>query len=123
MSVTLVDSSLGGQDILGAMSDTTEMVNLMEHAADLLSTSIAQLGRWTGGDAALQTDRTSAIAAAAYARGVLQMTVASVRPEHTNLAAALQADYQAWAEANNEIGMSDGELACIARFLARQHNS
>lgn len=101
------------------MSDTGAMVNLMEHAAELLDFNSGNLGsRLTS---TLSSDQiqtiNGALVAMAYAEAVLRMVAASVAPEGRALAKRLANEYADWAEESSEIGMSDGELAAIARFL------
>ena len=104
------------------MSDTDGMLRLMEHASANLKTACADLEIWFGGDQKLQISRQKTLVAMAYARGVLEMVAASVAPEGHKLKqrmiADLKANYSDWAEQNDDvIGMSDGELECIARYL------
>lgn len=102
------------------MTDTEEMVRLMEHAASLLARGMEpcrQRASMPLVDAADRDAMVGAVSGMAYAKAVLQMVAASVAPESRRLAARLQAEYAAWADANDYIGMSDGELAAVARFL------
>ena len=87
------------------MSDTEAMVRLMDNAAEHLRAQI------NGLTAEQRSGNLSAVAAMAYARGVLQMVSASVAPEGASavngLIGSLTDDiYGEWAETSTGVAMS-----------------
>jgi hypothetical protein len=109
------------------MSDTEGMVRVMEHAAESARAAAAKLRAIpTNHGSTEQQVYAEAIAALAYARGVLQMVAASVSPEGRSLVDDLVSHlfegddtvgYAQWAERNDGVAMSDGELADVGRYL------
>lgn len=102
------------------MSDTEQMVRVMEHAAELMRGRIEILtGR--GLDNSVGVDDVRDVAALAYGRAVLRMVAASVAPEGRGrtieLVDKLTSGYAEWAEANDGVLMADGELTSVARYL------
>jgi hypothetical protein len=103
------------------MSDTEAMTRLMDNAAHSCQLATAKLRGLHTHSAAEQDVYTEAIAAMAYARGVLQMVSASVSPEGNTIRAELISrlgeGYDEWAEREGAMTMSDHELATIGRYL------
>lgn len=96
------------------MSDTEQMIRIMRHAAGLLATQARKLAEEN------RFQYPNAIAAMSYGRATLEMVAASVAPEGSERIGQIIGrlnEYNAWADKSTEIGMSDGELGAIGRFL------
>jgi hypothetical protein len=71
------------------MSDTTEMVRLIRHAAELLRSAIDKEKVWSDGSTEDQLRRSGTIAAAATAQATLALVAACMEPESEPNAKAL----------------------------------
>lgn len=99
------------------MSDTEGMIRLMRHAAETMNARIMVINS----KAAVLSEDVRNVAAMAFACGVLEMVMASVAPpdrsNFESLSKAVRFKYDAWAEANDGMRMTDTELRSIERFL------
>ena len=102
------------------MSDTEEMVRIMEHAAEQLRAEIHLICNRQFNELE-RTHMDAALTAMSFARAVLLTVAASIAPEGRKrvlaLSERLREEYAVWAEKDDGVAMSDGELASVARFL------
>lgn len=99
------------------MSDTEGMIRLMRSVTEHLNARIIVINS----KAAVLTEDVRNVAAMAFAAGVLEMVMASVAPSNRStfesLSKAVRFKYDAWAEGNDGMRLTDTELRSIERFL------
>lgn len=105
---------------MAEVSDTEEMVRVMDHAAAIMRTRVdAMMSTKTANHQVTIAEFRDA-AALMYGRAVLEMVAASVAPSGRSQARNFLQQYNVWAEANEGVTLLDGELDSVARFLRSQ---